>query len=43
MTAQELKAAAKGFGADLVGIASIDVLRDLPREINPLAIHSRAR
>ena len=43
MTATELKAAAKGFGADLVGIASIDVLRDLPREINPLAIHSRAR
>jgi len=43
MTAQELKAAAKGFGADLVGIASIDVLRDLPKEINPLSIHSRAR
>ena len=43
MTAKELKAAAKGFGADLVGIASIDVLRDLPSEINPLSIHSGAR
>ena len=43
MTAPELKAAAKGFGADLVGIASIAVLRDLPPEINPLSIHSRAR
>jgi ferredoxin len=43
MTAQEVKTAAKGFGADLVGIAAIDVLKDLPPEINPLSINSHAR
>jgi len=43
MTAQELKTAARKFGADLVGIASIDTLRDLPAELNPLSIHSRAK
>ena len=43
ITSQQVKAAAKQFGADLVGIASTDALRDLPAEINPLSIHSRAR
>ena len=43
MTSQELKTAAKGFGADLVGIAGIESFRDLPAEINPLSIHSGAR
>ncbi len=43
MTAQLLKEAARGFGADLVGIASIDTLRYLPAEINPLSINSHAK
>lgn len=43
MTTEAVKTAARKFGADLVGIASIEVLRDLPAEVNPLSIHSRAK
>ena len=43
LTAQQVKEAARGFGADLVGIASIESLRHLPAEINPLSIHSGAK
>lgn len=43
LTAQQVKEAARGFGADLVGIASIETLRYLPAEINPLSIHSGAK
>jgi epoxyqueuosine reductase len=43
MTSQELKAAARGFGADLVGIAAINPVRDLPAEENPLSIFPQAR
>ncbi len=43
MTSQELKAAAKNFGADLVGIASIESLRYLPAEDNPLSIFPQAK
>ena len=43
LTAQQVKEAARDFGADLVGIASIEALRYLPAEINPLSIHSGAK
>ncbi|MGI5868381.1 MAG: hypothetical protein ACOX9C_02910 [Kiritimatiellia bacterium] len=43
MTSAELKAAARGFGADLVGIASVDALRGLPPEENPLSIFPQAK
>lgn len=43
MTAQELKAAARRFGADLVGIASVDSLRYLPADENPLSIFPQAK
>ena len=43
MTSQELKAAAKSFGADLVGIASTASLAYLPKEDNPLSIFPQAK
>jgi len=43
MTSQTLKEAARRFGADLVGIASIDALRDLPADENPHSIFPQAR
>jgi ferredoxin len=43
MTSAQVKAAAKGFGADLVGIAGFEYFRGLPAEINPLSIHAGAR
>lgn len=43
MTSHDVKAAARRFGADLVGIAAIEALGDLPPEINPRSIHSQAR
>ncbi len=42
MNAQEVKNAAKRFGADLVGIADIENLRSLPPEDNPLSIFPQA-
>ena len=38
MKAEALKARAKEFGADLIGIASIDKFKDLAPERNPLSI-----
>ena len=43
MTAQDIKTAAREFGADLVGIASTALLRDLPAEDNPLSIFPQAK
>ncbi len=43
MTSPELKAAARRFGADLVGIASTDSLRYLPADENPLSIFPQAK
>ncbi len=43
MTSSEIKAAAKRFGADLVGIAATDGLAYLPKEENPLSIFPQAR
>lgn len=42
MNAQELKTAAKNFGADLVGIADIENLKSLPPDDNPLSIFPQA-
>ena len=42
-TAESVKQTAKNFGADLVGIASTEVLAYLPPEHNPKSIHSNAR
>lgn len=43
MTSTDLKTAARAFGADLVGIASVEVLRQLPAEDNPLSIFPQAK
>ncbi len=43
MTASELKAAARDCGADLVGIAGFDALRELPPEEHPHAIFPQAK
>jgi epoxyqueuosine reductase QueG len=43
MTSQTLKDAARRFGADLVGIASTESLRDLPADENPLSIFPQAK
>ncbi len=43
MTAQSIKEAARRFGADLVGIAAADALRDLPADENPLSIFPQAK
>lgn len=42
MNAQELKTAAKQFGADLIGIADIQNLKHLPPKDNPLSIFPQA-
>lgn len=42
MNAQELKTAAKQFGADLIGIADIQNLKNLPPDDNPLSIFPQA-
>ncbi|MFA6929987.1 MAG: hypothetical protein WCT05_06650, partial [Lentisphaeria bacterium] len=42
MNAQEVKTAAKKFSADLVGIADIENLKDLPPDDNPLSIFPQA-
>lgn len=42
MNTQELKTAAKQFGADLIGIADIQNLKNLPPEGNPLSIFPQA-
>lgn len=42
VTSSEVKAAAARFGADLVGIASVENLKDLPPRQNPRSIFSRA-
>jgi epoxyqueuosine reductase len=43
MTAQEIKKAARDMGADLVGIASTELLKNLPPEENPLSIFPQAK
>lgn len=43
VTAEELKAAARRFGADLVGIAPVENLADLPPRQNPRSLFSRAK
>ena len=43
MTSEDIKAAARNFGADLVGIASVDAVRDLPADENPLSIFPQAK
>lgn len=42
MTSNELKEAARGFGADLVGIAAVSSLEYLAKEDNPLSIFPQA-
>ena len=42
MNSQEVKQAARQFGADLVGIAAIDTLKYLPAKENPLSISPQA-
>lgn len=42
MNAQELKTAAKQFGADLIGIADVRNLKYLPPDDNPLSIFPQA-
>jgi len=43
MTSEDIKAAARNFGADLVGIASVAAVRDLPADENPLSIFPQAK
>ena len=43
MTSQSIKEAARRFGADLVGIADAELLRDLPADENPLSIFPQAK
>ena len=43
MNTPELKKQARSFGADLIGIAPIEVFRDIPVQHNPLAIFPQAK
>lgn len=43
MNALDVKKAASGFGADLVGIAPVSRFADLPKEENPLSIFPQAK
>ncbi|MEG0899451.1 MAG: (4Fe-4S)-binding protein [Oscillospiraceae bacterium] len=43
LTADEVKKAARNFGADIVGIGSIDRWRDVPAAYNPTSMMSRAK
>lgn len=43
LTAEEVKRAARGLGADLVGIGPIERWRDVPEQNNPRSIMPRAR